>query len=113
MKYEVTTLLDQLENKVEAQIAFAVEVLQNLSDDELSKPSSSGGWSIIQILDHLNSYGAYYLPLIQSGMEKGNTSAKLKSFKSGMLGNYFVNMISPGTKKIKAAKIHFPKNNLN
>ena len=29
-----------------------------------------------------------------------------------MLGNYFVKMISPGTKKIKAAKIHLPKKNL-
>ncbi len=113
MKYEVTTLIDQLENKVEAQITFAVEVLQNLSDDELLKPSPSGGWSIVQILDHLNSYGAYYLPLIQSGLERKNTPAKPQFFKSGMLGNYFVRMITPGTKKIKAAKIHFPKNNLN
>lgn len=113
MQYEVAKLIDQLENRVEAQIAFAVDVLQNLSDQELSKPSPSGGWSIVEILDHLNSYGAYYLPLIQSGIEKRKTSAKLKSFKSGMLGNYFVSMISPGTKKMKAAKIHLPEKNLN
>ena len=112
MQYEVAKLIDQLENRVEAQIAFAVEVLQNLSDEELTKPSPSGGWSIVEILDHLNSYGAYYLPLIQSKVDTGNASFKNKSFKSGMLGNYFVKMISPGTKKIKAAKIHLPKKNL-
>ena len=75
MQFEVAKLIDQLENRVEAQIAFAVEVLQNLSDEELTKPSPSGGWSIVEILDHLNSYGAYYLPLIQSKVDTGNASA--------------------------------------
>jgi uncharacterized damage-inducible protein DinB len=113
MQYEVATFIDQLENKVEAQIAFAVDVLQNLSDQELTTPSSSGGWSIVEILDHLNSYGAYYLPLIQTKIDTVKASVKKESFKSGMLGNYFAKMISPGTKKIKAAKIHLPKKNLN
>lgn len=101
-------LIDSLEDQVENHIQEAVRTFQNLSKEELLKPSASGGWSIAQCLWHLNSYGDYYLPQIQSGLNK-NYPANLE-FKSTWLGSYFTRMMQPGIKmkKYKAFKNHVP-----
>jgi hypothetical protein len=62
--------LDKLENKVESHIQEAVRVFQNADEQTLLRPAPNGGWSIAQCLDHLNSYGNYYLPYIQNGLNK-------------------------------------------
>ena len=110
MKYLTSTFVNTLENKVERQIAFTLKILQNLSEEQLTKKPSAGGWSILEILDHLNSYGDYYLPLISSAI-KASPEERHLFFKSGLLGNYFVQMINPltGTKSIGAAKRHLPR----
>ena len=109
MKYNTSTLISNLEQKVEQQISFAIKILQNLPNDMLIRQPASGGWSIAEILSHLNTYGDYYLPLIKPAIESSSVSRQ-EIYKSGFLGDYFIKMISPvtGTKKIKAAKRHFP-----
>ena len=104
------TLLDALENKVELHLQEAISVFQNLSEETLLQPSSSGGWSIAQCLDHLNSYGNYYLPHIAKSIEKSKNSSSSNDFKSSWPGNYFVKMMDPktGTRKFKAFKDHIP-----
>ena len=53
-------LIDSLEQQVDAHLQQAIKVYQNLDADTLSRPSSTGGWSIAQCLEHLNSYGDYF-----------------------------------------------------
>ena len=106
-------LLEKLETRVEGHLADAVRIFQNLPEALLLNPSATGGWSIAQCLEHLNRYGNYYLPQIQSGLNKkvpgGNT------FKSTWLGSYFTKMMEPstGTKKVKAFKDYIPPTQLN
>ncbi len=109
----VTLLLDLLEEHVENHIHDAVKIFQNLSAEELLKPSASGGWSIAQCLWHLNSYGDYYLPEIKSGLDKKYPVNAV--FKSTWLGNYFTQMMKPGAqmKKYKAFKNHVPPDKLD
>ncbi len=102
------SLIDSLEDQVESHISEAVKIFQNLTTDELLKPAFNGGWSIAQCLWHLNSYGNYYLPKIESGLAKNfpvNTN-----FKSTWLGSYFTRIMKPGEKmkKYKAFKNHIP-----
>ncbi len=114
MRYLTSSLIDTLENKIEQQITFTVKVLQNLSADELTARPTDGGWNIMEILDHLNSYGNYYLPLIKLAIEK-SLGEKSLHYKSGFLGDYFVRMINPetGAKKMRAAKRHLPQKSGN
>lgn len=56
------TLIGKLEKEVDRHLIQAIKVYQNLSQDELNNQPSSGGWSIAQCLEHLNSYGDYYFP---------------------------------------------------
>lgn len=47
----------------------------------LKAPASNGGWSIVQCLEHLNTYGNYYLPRIEKGLHNfsGNLRIPLKA----------------------------------
>lgn len=100
-------LLDTLEQQVDIHLQQAVSVYQNLSGDVLNKPSATGGWSVAQCLEHLNSYGDYYLPQIEKALH--NKQSNSTTFTSGWLGDYFTKSMDPTAgKKMKALKGHIP-----
>ncbi len=105
---ETTTLLSSLEDQVERHLSVAVEKYQNLSAEALTQRPADGGWSIVECLWHLNSYGEYYLPKIQKGLAESTTATV--TFTSTWLGAYFTRIMQPGPKmsKMKAFKDHTP-----
>lgn len=108
-------LLTALEQRVENHLQQAIGLFQNLPERELLQPSPTGGWSIAQCLDHLNSYGHYYLPKIQEGLAKYVYRPSKDTFQSSWIGAYFIKMMDPetGTKKFKAFKGHIPASELD
>jgi hypothetical protein len=104
-----TILLDQLEARIESHLKTIISSFQNLNEATLLKPAGNGGWSIAQCLEHLNSYGRYYLPAIQKGMN-ASKDASAPTFKSSWLGAYFTRLMEPGgkNKAMKAPKEHNP-----
>ena len=105
-------LLERLEAQVEQHLRFSIEQMQNASEDVLNRPSATGGWSITQCLWHLNSYGLYYLPLMERKMKQ--SMYPVEYFTSTWLGDYFIKMMLPETgKKYKAFKDHVPPPQLN
>lgn len=103
-------LLETLETRVESHLTQAIHQFQNLTKKELLQAATDGGWSIAQCLEHLNSYGDYYLPLIEKNLKGADNQSENGSFKSSWLGNYFIRMMEPttGKKKFKAFKGHIP-----
>lgn len=103
-------LLDTLENRVESHLQQAIYQFQNMNEHDLLRPALDGGWSIAQCLEHLNSYGHYYLPKIREGLQKNHPVPPKNDFKSSWLGHYFIQMMEPNTgkKKYKAFKGHIP-----
>ena len=71
--------------------------VSNLKQMELSalvwKPQPEA-WHILECLEHLNLYGAYYLPEIERKIH-GSTQRPAPTFKSGILGRYFAKSILP------------------
>lgn len=108
---EKLLLLNQLETQVESHLQQAIQKYQNLSDGLLLKPSSSGGWSIAQCLEHLNSYGVYYLPLFEKGLAASQDDLSVETVKSTWLGKLAIDSMNPekGKKKFKARKGHIPE----
>ncbi len=100
--------------KTETHIQEVIAHFQNLSEEVLLRPSATGGWSIAQCLEHLNSYGHYYLPYITKGLEQHQGAAK-DTFKSSWLGAYFIRIMDPKTSKTKykAFKDHQPARDLD
>lgn len=108
-------LLCALENKVEGQLRTMIGVIQNLPEQVLLQPSTTGGWSIAQCIEHLNTYGNYYLPLMRKGMNEQPNGPVSNQFKSTWLGSYFTRLMEPGKemKKMKAFKKHIPAKELD
>ncbi|MCF0069880.1 DinB family protein [Dyadobacter sp. CY261] len=107
-------LLLRLDDQVEQHITDVVALFQNLDNEFLNRPSATGGWSIAQCLDHLNSYGYYYLPKMREKLHVAPYSSK-EDFTSTWIGAYFAKMMDPdtGKRKYKAFKGHIPPSDLN
>lgn len=104
------SLLNQLENQVENHLQQVLLKFQNASNNTLLKPSNTGGWSIAQCLEHLNTYGNYYLPLFEKEIAKSPDKPEASYIKSSWLGRKSIESMNPATgkKKFKALKNHIP-----
>jgi hypothetical protein len=84
-----------------------------LTTDQLNFRTSPNKWSILQCIEHLNLYGDFYLPEIEKQILANKGLSKSSQFKSGMIGNYFANLMKVRNgkiKKMKAPKDKTPSN---
>lgn len=109
MKIQVNELLDELKAITNNNLDYA-KSLQNLSSEKLNFRTSENSWSILECLEHLNFYGRFYLPEIESRIEESRFKSNKNEFRSGFLGNYFANMMLPKKKlnKMKTLKVSNP-----
>lgn len=101
---KTSDLISQLETYTKSHLE-KVEKFNELSLEELTKKISPEKWNVLECLEHLNIYGDFYIPEMKRKMENSqlpNTS----EFKSGLLGNYFAEMMLPKEKlsKMKTMK---------
>ncbi len=80
----------------------STEELLKMSLETLNKKENSKSWSALECISHLNIYGTFYLPEIENAISKAAIST-INNFKSGVLGGYFVKLITP-TKKLSKMK---------
>lgn len=104
--------LKQVENQLEEQLKEVISLFQNLPENVLMKPAVNNGWSIIECIEHLNTYAAFYQPQIGRSIEKASAGDVSDTFKHSFLGGYFIKSMdsSRSKKKYKALKIHIPIN---
>jgi len=102
----IQTLLEQTR-----QIINQIEKLKSYDLNTLTWKENEISWSILECLEHLNLYGDFYLPQIESKIENSSTKNDLE-FKSGILGNYFAKSMLP-KEKLNKMKTFKDKNPLN
>ncbi|RFS15377.1 DinB family protein [Emticicia sp. C21] len=113
-KIDKIQLIESLENEVEKHLQITIHTFQNLNVEVLLQIPDNGGWSITQCFEHLNSYGRYYLPQIEIGLDTNIAKSSIDTFKGSWTGSYFTKMMLPSnTKKYKAFKDHIPASNLD
>lgn len=110
-KVLATSLLETFQTDTR-QIMFRTAQLQQLPVSRLLQQPAPGRWSVAQVMEHLNTYGRYYLPKLQEVISN-NKSEPSEWFVPGWLGGYFTNSMMPkpdGTigNKMKAFKNHTP-----
>ena len=107
--FDSISLLEQLQADTRQLVATATS-LKNEDPGVLMEQPAPGKWSVIQVLEHLNSYGDYYLPVLKKALAEDKPAQKV--FRSGWLGNYFTNLMLPKEgevrNKMKAPKNHRP-----
>ncbi len=102
------TLIDQLQSDVRRMILQAQQ-WQQRSDEDLLKNPENGGWSPVQVLQHLNIYSAYYLPAMEKVMS-GPSRQQNDNFHSGWIGNWFTNLMAVDEKGKVRTKMKTPAN---
>ena len=104
-------LLENLQTDTREIILQTSQLLTKDPELLLQQPGQDR-WSIAQVIEHLNSYGRYYLPLIEKSLVTAKDTPS-KFFTPGWLGNYFAKSMLPNiqgyvTNKMKAPKSHRP-----
>lgn len=105
-EYLIQSLLEQTR-----QILNQVEKLKNYDLHSLTWKENPTSWSILECLEHLNLYGDFYLPQIESKIKTSNTQFE-SEFRSGILGGYFAKSMLP-KEKLNKMKTFKDKNPLN
>ncbi len=101
-------LLDLTENSI-----HSVKKFKSLSPFQLNYKKSPTEWSILECIEHLNLYGDFYLPEMEKQILASKACTKSYVFKSGLIGNYFANLMKANNGKIKKMKSPSDKNPLN
>ena len=104
--------IEQLETDTR-QVMVSLKRLQQMDPDILLQQPAPGRWSVVQVVEHLNTYGRYYLPKLKEALSSTRLPARAY-FSPGLLGGYFTKSMKPkpdGTivNKMKAFKNHSPK----
>lgn len=115
-KFKSEELIDQLEADVK-QIIAAAEHLQTADPIKLSYCTNEGKWSVAQVIEHLNAYNRYYLPLIERSIVHITRDVSAW-FVPGFWGNYFTNSMMPKNvfevkNKMKTSKAYAPDKSVN
>lgn len=94
--------------------------LKNYSNDELCKKPNETSWSAEECMQHLTSYGRYYLPQLRLAIEKEFTKNRAlnNEIKGSWIGRKFTQMMSVNANgmvnsKMKAPKDHRPLSSAN
>ena len=112
MRIRASELIEQLQADVR-QLILKTEYLQKEETRTLIIQPAAAKWSVTQVLEHLNSYGRYYLPAIEKSLAGSRKPAR-EWFKAGWVGDYFTRMMKPGangkiTNKMQAPRNHRPR----
>lgn len=115
-KVDSVELLEKLKADTRQVILQTNQLLQQDPEMLLQQPAE-GKWSIAQIVEHLNSYGRYYLPLIRKTLSNRSHPASV-TYTPGWLGDYFAKMMLPKPtgeikNKMQAPRDHRPKSDLD
>jgi len=93
------------------QIINKAEKIKGYDLQALNWREHPGSWSVLECLEHLNLYGDYYLPQMESSIQP-HASKHEAVFKSGPLGKYFAESMLPKD-KLNKMKTFKDKNPLN
>ena len=109
MKTENNKLIDELLTLTETSTE-KVKKMKQLSDRELNFKETPEKWSVLECLEHLNRYGDFYLPEIEKSILKANANGSAHPFISGVIGNWFANLMKVKNGKIIKMKTPADKN---
>ena len=108
-------LIKVLQAQVNQSLNLAISIWQLIPHTQFAQKPAAQSWSANECVQHLNSYGRYYLPAIGNAIEKAKKDPQNAAgfFTPGWLGNYFTKIMQPAingqrTKKMKSPKDHFP-----
>ena len=105
MRIEKQKTLSELLAQTEKLLNTAITEWQLVPHSQFARRQLPYAWSANECLQHLNSYGRYYLPAIEKSIVASTDN--IREFSPGWLGNYFTNLMKPQQGKV--SKMNSPK----
>lgn len=93
-------LVEDLQDRTQKSAAL-VHVLQKHDESVLQHKLTPTTWSVLECVAHLNLYYEFYLPLLKEAIKSETIKPHEGGFKTGWLGQFFVNLMEPKEGKIK------------
>ncbi len=112
MQTDSNTLIEEL-LVVTEQASSTAKKFKALTPLQLNFKKNANEWSILQCIEHLNLYGEFYLPEIEKQIIANKGHATSIQFRSGIVGNYFANLMKVKDGKVKKMKSPKDKNPSN
>lgn len=109
MHTENSTLIDAL-LVLAAEATAAATRFRKLPESQLNYKSSPESWSVLECIEHLNRYGEYYLPELEKAILSHDRKVFSPVYRSGLLGNYFANLMKVKDGKMTKMKTPPDKN---
>lgn len=100
-------LITNLINNVENIIMTVEKEFNPLFIKELNWKKNVDKWSILECLEHLNRYHAYYNTAIKQALAATKTNTTDSEYKNGWFGKMSINMMSPNNPKKQKAIAKF------
>lgn len=97
------TLLKDLRQHVENFIFVVEKEFKSLSVSDLNQKENVEKWSVLECLEHLNRYAAYYIPAIKKGLQQAKNNTADQPYKNGWFGKMSIDMMSPDNLKKQKA----------
>lgn len=115
-KFKTEDLINELKGDVHKIIASA-EQMRGADKGKLIYQCDKNSWSVVQVIEHLNSYSRYYLTQIDRALSEMNDTRNAW-FNTGFWGDYFTKMMKPTNvfevkNRMKAMKKYTFPNSLN
>jgi hypothetical protein len=112
MKIQREELINDLVQRMQSATEVA-KALRELPFDKLNKKPGPQAWSALECFEHLNLYGDFYIPEIEKRILKQKVTPNEVVFRSGIIGNYFANLMLAENGKMKKMKSPKDKNPIN
>lgn len=109
------SLIAGLQQQTEYILNKAISEWQMIPHTKFALRPAAEKWSANECLQHLNSYGNYYIPAIEKAIRHSILKQQYPSaqFKTGWLGNYFTHLMLPAKdgsiKKMNSPGAHVPR----
>ena len=115
-KFKSEDLLNELKEDV-SRLVEAAEFFKQSDKSKLVYQVDKKKWSVVQVFEHLNAYGRFYLPHIEKALASGEGQHSAW-FQSGYWGEKFTKSMKPTNvaeikNKMKGMKKFSFSNNLN
>ncbi|MGC1244102.1 MAG: DinB family protein [Chryseosolibacter sp.] len=111
MQTDNITLIEEMLTLTD-KCSGAVRKFKELPESQLNYKKSPETWSILECIEHLNRYGDFYLPAMERAILNQSLKTSAPVFKSGLIGNYFANLMKIKNGKIVKMKTPADKNPL-
>jgi uncharacterized damage-inducible protein DinB len=91
--------LEQLFLELEMIVQFVNSEMKKLPAEKLNQRPANGGWSLLECLEHLNRYSAYYNPALEKAIAANRAVNTKPEITFTWIGKKSVEMIMPKNAK--------------